>query len=87
LSNHANVDGVFSIVDGVDNPIVSYSNALEVIRASQFPGAHGPRVRREALGRGDDAFGRRMRQIFQLLPGRASEDDAVVIHRFGDLAV
>ena len=34
VSNHANVDDVFSIVDGVDNPIVSRSNPPEIRRAS-----------------------------------------------------
>jgi hypothetical protein len=34
MSNHANVDDVFSIVDGVDNPIVSYSNPPKIGRSS-----------------------------------------------------
>ncbi len=34
MSNHANVDDVLSIVDGVDNPIVSYSNPPKIRRAS-----------------------------------------------------
>jgi hypothetical protein len=34
MSNHANVDDVFSLVDGVDNPIVPYSNPPKIRRAS-----------------------------------------------------
>jgi hypothetical protein len=64
VPNHANVDDAFSIVDGIDYPIVSHPHAPEIARTSEFPSTRRPRLCREALRDSDDAIGRRMGQIF-----------------------